>query len=172
MTAGMRKVKLRDFTIERIIRQPRHETISTQGIIGSLGTADQRGVNLTLLKLQKNSSERRKTNPTSTNDLEIVFSKVRIAVGITHKRLDALTNKSMKMRGDGIKRNTAWTTPVKLEKSANNNTESIQSPNETRRPTKFASIDSGKRTSIHMYLMSNHTLRPNEKKHFNFMKMT
>ena len=139
----------RDFSIERLISQPSHETISTQGIIGSLGSADQRSVSVTLLELQKNSAERRKTNPTSTNSLEMNFGKVGIAVRSTDNRLDTVTNKSTKMRGDGMKRNTAWTRPVKLEKTANNNTESIQRPNETRRPAKFASIDSGKRTSIH-----------------------
>ena len=66
-----------------------------------------------------------------------------------------------------MKRNTAWTTPVKLEKSANNNTESIWSPNETRRPTKFASIDSGKRTS-HIYLKLYPYNRSEYKKAFQF----
>jgi hypothetical protein len=74
------------------------------------------------LELQKNSAERRKTNPTSTNSLEMIFGKVGIAVRSTDNRLDTVTNKSTKMRGDGMKRNTAWTRPVKLEKSANNNT--------------------------------------------------
>jgi hypothetical protein len=58
-----------------------------------------------------------------------------------------ITNKSAKMRSDGVKRDTARTAAVKLEKSTNNNTESIRSPNETRRAAKFASIDSTKRTS-------------------------
>jgi hypothetical protein len=99
------------------------------------------------LKLQKNSAERRKTNPTRTNSLKVVVREIRIAVRRAHKRLDTITNNIAKMRSDGIKRDTARTTPVKLEKSANNNTESIRSPNETRRAAKFASIDSTKRTS-------------------------
>jgi hypothetical protein len=52
----------------------------------------------------------------------MIFGKVGIAVRSTDNRLDTVTNKSTKMRGDGMKRNTAWTRPVKLEKSANNNT--------------------------------------------------
>jgi hypothetical protein len=149
MTARMRKVKLRDFSIERRVDGARHETMRTQRIIGSLGTTDQRGITVTFLELQKNRTERRKTNPTITNSLEMIFGKVGIAVRSTHNILDMLPNERTKMRGDGIKRNAAWTTPMKLEQSANNNTESIQSPNETRRPAKIASINSSKRTSIH-----------------------
>jgi hypothetical protein len=66
------------------------------------------------LELQKNSTERRETNPTSTNSLEMVFCKVRIAVIMRDNILDMLANERTKMMGDGMKRNTAWTTPVKL----------------------------------------------------------
>jgi hypothetical protein len=104
------------------------------------------------LKFQKNSGERWKTDPTSTNSLEMIFGKVGVAVRSTHNILDMLTNERMKMRRDDMKRNASRTAAMKLEKSANNNTESIIIPNETRRAAKFASIESSERTS-HVYLM-------------------
>ena len=137
-----------DFSIERLIDQPRHETISTQGIIGSFGSADQRGITITLLELQKNSAERRKTNPTSTNSLEMIFGKVGIAVRSTDNILHMIANERTKMRGDVVKRKSRLGT-MKLEDTVNDDTERFLSPDETRGPTKFASIDSGKRTSIH-----------------------
>jgi hypothetical protein len=138
-------------------------------MIGSLGAPNQISEYVTLLKFQKNSTERRKTNPTSTNSLEMIFGKVGISVRSRDNILDMLANERTKMRGDSMKRKSL-PAAVKLEKSANDNMESIQSPNETRRPTKFASIDSGKRTSIHnMYLTCKHAFREIEKKHFNFI---
>jgi hypothetical protein len=85
----------------------------------------------TLLKFQKNSSERRKTNPTITNSLEMVLGPIGIAVGFTHDTLDILTNKPTKMRRDQVKRKpTAGT--MKLEQPTNDNTKRILIPNKPR----------------------------------------
>jgi hypothetical protein len=95
---------------------------------------------MTLTKLQKNSAERRKRDPTRTNSLKMVF----IIVRMTDNRLDIFTKKSPKMRSD---RNQGEATlrrkrPVKLEISANNYTKSILIPNETRPTIKSALKDS------------------------------
>jgi hypothetical protein len=88
---------------------------------------------MTLPKLQKNRAERRKTNPTSTDSLEMVLLKV---------RLDILTNKRQKMRRDLNQRNPTnrRNRPVKLEISTNNYTKSIRSPDETGTTIKSALI--------------------------------
>ena len=84
-----------------------------------------------LLKFQKNGSERRKTNPTITNSLEMVLSPIGIAVGFPDDTLDIVTNKPTKMRRDQVKRKpTAGT--MKLEQPTNDNTKRILIPNKPR----------------------------------------
>jgi len=74
------------------------------------------------LKFQKNRSERRETNPTSTNSLEMIFGKVGIAVRSAHNTLYMITNERTKMRRDLVKRKSL-PAAVKLEDSANDDTE-------------------------------------------------
>ena len=85
------------------------------------------------MKFQKNSSERRKTNPTVTNPVEMVRSPVMILAvpHHTHNTLDILTNKPTKMRRNKVKRKPTTGT-MKLEQPANNNTKRILIPNKPR----------------------------------------
>ena len=80
------------------------------------------------MKFQKNSSERRKTNPTITNEVKMIISPIGIIGGFTHDILDILTNKPTKMRRNQVKRKpTAGT--MKLEQPTNDNTKRILIPN-------------------------------------------
>jgi hypothetical protein len=99
------------------------------------------------LKFQKNSTERRKTNPTRTNSLEVVLRPPGIAVGFTDNTANILTNKRAKTSSNHGKRHGAGTATMKLEKPTNNNTKRILIPNETRRAAKPATIDSTEITS-------------------------
>jgi len=120
------------------------------------------------LKLEKNRTERWKTDPTSTNSLEMIFGKVGVAVRSTHNTLHIVTNERTKMRRDLVKRKF-FPVAMKLEDSANNNTERFLSPDETRRSTKFASIESTESTSHVLSDVCIHAITKNVKKHFNFI---
>ena len=99
--------------------------------------------NRTFLKFQKNSAEGRKTNPTITNEIKMVFRPIGIAGGFTHNTLDILTNKPTKMRCNEVKRKPTTGT-MKLEEPANDNTKSILIPNKPRLTAKSALIHSKK----------------------------
>ena len=96
------------------------------------------------MKFQKNRSERRKTNPTITNDVKVVIDPIGIAVGFTDDILDILTNKHTKMRSNQVKRKSTTGT-MKLEQPANDNTKRILIPNKPRRTMKAALIHTKKR---------------------------
>ncbi|NBW26071.1 MAG: hypothetical protein EBR89_11890 [Betaproteobacteria bacterium] len=103
----------------------------------------------TITKFQKNRTDRRKTNPTSTNQVEMRIRPVMIRViPHTHLGLDVLTNEPTKMRGDEMKRKTT-TRPMKLEETPNNNTKSINIPYKPRPATKTTTIHSKKRKMTH-----------------------
>jgi hypothetical protein len=121
--------------------------VITQRFIGSqTERIDGMDDTMTLPKFQKNSAERRKTNPTSTYSLDMIFGKVGISVRVADERLDIVPNKRLKMRRDFDKRNPMKrrNRPVKLEISPNNNIKSILSPDETGRTIKSALIFSKK----------------------------
>jgi hypothetical protein len=98
----------------------------------------------------------------------MIFGKVGIAVRSRDNILHMIANERTKMRGDVVKRKSRLGT-MKLEDTANDDTERFLSPDETRGPTKFASIETTELTS-HVYLnVCIHAIRQNVKKHFNFI---
>ena len=99
--------------------------------------------NRTFLKFQKNSADRRETNPTITNDVKMVLSPIGIAVCCNNNILDILTNKPAKMRCNEVKRKSTTGT-MKLEEPANDNTKSIIIPNKPRLTAKSALIHTKK----------------------------
>jgi len=129
-TAVMRTGTPRDEIRDGIVEIQRDNTVVAQGFKGSKRECiDRMKDTMTLPKFQKNSTERRKTNPTRTNSLKMVFSKVRM----TDNRPDIFTKNSPKMRSDILERKTTFRRkrPVKLEITTNNNIKSILSPDET-----------------------------------------
>jgi CMP-2-keto-3-deoxyoctulosonic acid synthetase len=88
----MRTGTPRDEGHESIVEIQGNSPVVAQRFIGSK-TERIHGMDdtMTLTKFGKNRAERRKTNPTSTDSLEMVLLKV---------RLDILTNKRQKMRRD------------------------------------------------------------------------
>lgn len=135
----MRTGTPRDEGHERIVEIQGNSPVVAQRLIGSK-TESIHGMDdtMTLSKLQKNRAERRKTNPTSTDSLEMILGKVRL----THERLDVVPNKHPKMRRDLDQRNplNRRNRPVKLEITTNNNIKSILGPDETGTTIKSALI--------------------------------
>jgi hypothetical protein len=120
-------------------------------VIRRLGTTDQIRDDRKLLKLQKNCTDRRKTNPTSANPVKMIGSPVMImAVPYTHLEFDMLTNQRAKMRGDEMKRKLATGT-MKLEIPPNDNTKGLLGPDEPRLTIKTAFVNTKKRKR-HLYL--------------------
>jgi hypothetical protein len=159
-TTGMSSRTPRDEGHESVVEIQGNSPVITQRFIGS-NTESIHGMDdtMTLPKLQKNRAERRKTNPTSTDSLELILGKVRV----TNERLDVVPNKRAKMRRDLNQRNPTIrrNRPVKLEISANNYTKSIRSPDETGTTIKSATIQFCEHVDTVPYKMK-------MKKYFNF----
>jgi hypothetical protein len=135
----------RDEMGNRVVEIQGNSPVITQRLIGSK-TESIHGMDdtMTLAKFGKNRVERRKTDPPSTNSLEMILGKVRL----THERLDVVPNKRAKMRRDLNQRNPTnrRNRPVKLEIAANNYIKSSRCPDETRTTIKSAFIFSKKVT--------------------------
>lgn len=158
-TPGMRAGTLRDEGDDCVVEIDGDNTVITQRVIGGKTESIHRmDDTMTLPKFQKNSTERRKTNPTSTDSIDMIFGKVGITVRVDDERFDIVPNKRSKMRRNFDKRNPMKRRdrPVKLEIAANNYTESILTPDETGRTIKSALIFSKKLLS-HFFLNVEHT---------------
>jgi hypothetical protein len=143
----MRTGTPRDEGRDGIVEIQRDNTFVAQGFIGSKTECiDRMNDTMTLPKFQKNSTERRKTNPTRTYSLGVIFGKVGISIRVADERFDIVPNKRPKMRRDFDQRipTIRRDKPVKLEISTNNNIKSILSPDETGRAVKTALIFSKK----------------------------
>jgi hypothetical protein len=146
-TTGMRTGTPRDEGHDCIVEIDGENTVITQGFIRNYTERiDGMDDTMTLPKFQKNSAERRKTNPTSTYSLDMIFGKVGISIRVADERFDIVPNKRPKMRRDFDQRNPMKRRdrPVKLEISTNNNIKSILRPDETGRTIKSALIFSKK----------------------------
>jgi len=133
----------RDEMGNRVVEIDGDNTVITQRLIGGKTESIHRmDDTMSLAKFGKNRVERRKTDPPSTNSLEMILGKVRL----THERLDVVPNKCPKMRSDTNQRNplNRRNRPVKLEIAANNYTKSSRCPDETRTTIKSALIFSKK----------------------------
>jgi len=158
-TPGMRAGTLRDEGDDGVVEIDGDNTVITQRVIGGKTESIHRmDDTMTLPKFQKNSTERRKTNPTSTDSIDMFFGKVGITVRVDDERFDIVPNKRPKMRRNFDERNPMKRRdrPVKLEIAANNYTESILTPDETGRTIKSALIFSKKLLS-HFFLNVEHT---------------
>jgi hypothetical protein len=156
----------RDEGHDRVVEIQGNNPVITQRLIGS-NTESIHGMDdtMTLPKLQKNRAERRKTDPTSTDSLEIILGKVGVAFRMDDDCLHILTNNRPKMRRDLNQRNPTnrRNRPVKLEISTNNYTKSIRSPDETGTTIKSALIQFCEHVDAVPYKMK-------MKKYFNFPK--
>ena len=137
-TTGMRTGTPRDEGHESIVEIQGNSPVITQRFIGSQ-TERIHGMDdtMTFPKLQNDRAERRKTNPTSTDSLEMIF--------IIVERLDILPNKRTNMRRELDQRHpmNRRNRPVKLEISTNYYTKNIRGPDETGTTIKFALIQLG-----------------------------
>jgi hypothetical protein len=88
----------------------------------------------------------------------MIFGKVGIAVRSAHNTLHMLANEQTKMRRDIAKRKSI-PAAMKLEYSTNDDTERMLRPDESRRSTKFASIDSTEITSHILSEVCIHAIR-------------
>jgi hypothetical protein len=162
----MRSRTPRDEGHESIVEIQGNNPVITQRLIGS-NTERIHGIDdmMTLPKLQKNRAERRKTDPTSTDSLEMILGKVGVAFRMDDDCLHILTNKRPKMRRDLNQRNPTnrRNRPVKLEISTNNYTKSIRSPDETGTTIKSALIQFCEHVDAVPYKMK-------MKKDFNFSR--
>ena len=153
-TTGMRTGTPIDEGHDCIVEIDGENTVITQRFIRSYTERiDGMDDTMTLPKFQKNSAERRKTNPTSTYSLDMIFGKVGISIRVADERFDIVPNKRPKMRRDFDQRNPMKRRdrPVILEISTNNNIKSILRPDETGTTIKSALIFSKKLLS-HFFL--------------------
>ena len=149
-TVGVRRTHPSHLKVDRTAEHVRHDAFVVKRVIRRFGCTDQVRDNRILLKLQKNRADRRKTNPTMTNEVKMIRGPVVImAVPDTNLEFDMVTNKRAKMRGDEMKRKFAAGT-MKLEEATNDNTKSIDSPYKPRFAAKTALIYSKKVVLTHV----------------------